>query len=181
MTAVACPIPETARPICDGTYNTDVVTITNKLNRFIAEAYMSESASVHTILPADLARFQAFNAELVRTQGWIMAQPQVDNPSVYPRFSKIAVWDSVPQIESDNIRTMIRGLETTRDELIMCQSSRISSGFLVKDNDRLTANLTRNKELLDMASAGENPYGTDYTATTPLVPVLSRNMGVLKA
>jgi len=176
--AATCPMPDTSRPVCDGTYNTDIVTLTNKLNRFIAEAYMSESASIHTILPADLARFQAFNAELVRTQDWINAQPQIDNPSVYPRFQKIPVWDDVPMIESDNIKTMIRGLESARDELIMCQSSRISSGLLTKDDDRLVANLTRNKALLDMADAGDDPYGTDYTATTPLIPVLSRNVSI---
>lgn len=170
-----CPTPDAARPICDGTYNTDIVTLTTKLNRFIAEAYMSESASVHTVMPADLIRFQAYNAEIIRVQGWIVAQPQIDNPSIYPRFNKIPVWDDVPQIESDNIRTMIRGLESTRDELIMSQSSRIASGLLVQDNTRLTANLARNQLLLDMADGGEDPAGSDFAATTPLVPVLSRN------
>ena len=173
MTESLCPVPESARPICNGTYNTDIVTLTNDLNRYIAEAYMAESASVHFVNEFDLTRFQSYLDKLVRTQQWIVSTPQVDNPSVYPRFHKIPVWEAVPEIESDVIRTMIRGLETMRDELIMCQSSRISSGILLKDNERLTANLARNQALLSLATT---PDGTDYTATTPLVPVLSRNM-----
>ena len=172
MPEPTCPIPEAARPICDGTYNTDIVTLTNALNRFIAEAYMSESASVHFLNEFDLVRFQSFLDRLVSTQQWVVATPQVDNPSVYPRFHTIPIWADIPSIESDAIRTMIRGLETTRDELIMCQSSRVSSNLLLKDNERLTANLGRTQALLDLAVT---PDGTDYTATTPLVPVLSRN------
>lgn len=170
-----CPQPGTGRPICDGTYNTDIVTLTNKLNRFIAEAYLSESASVHTVNEFDLTRFKSYLEQLYTTHAWIIDTPQVDNPSVYPRFSKIAVWDDVPQIESDNIRTMIRGLETTRDELIMSQSSRISSGLIMFDSVRLTANLDRTNALLSLS---QDPSGTDYTATTPLVPVLSRNFSL---
>lgn len=167
-----CPLPGSARPICDGTYNTDVVTLANQLNRFIAEAYLSESASVHFVNEFDLERFNSYLGQLQKSQGWINDTPQVDNPSVYPRFHKIPVWDEVPMIESDKVKTLIRGLETTRDELIMCQSSRVSSGLLLKDNDRLTANLARTEALLSLANV---PEGTDYTATTPLVPVLSRS------
>jgi len=167
-----CPTPGAARPICDGTYNTDIVTLTNALNRYIAEAYMSESASVHFLNEFDLARFQAFLTRIVASQQWIVDTPQVDNPSIYPRFHIIPVWKDVPEIESDAIRTMIRGLEQTRDELIMCQSSRVSSGLLLKDNERLTANLDRTQALLELATT---PDGTDFTATTPLVPVLGRN------
>lgn len=173
--AETCPIPESARPICPSTYNTDVVTLTNKLNRFIAEAYMSESASVHVVNLFDMARFVSYTEQLVRTQEWIVATPQVDNPSVYPRYHKIPVWNEVPQIENDNIRTMIRGLETARDELIMSQSSRVSSGLLQFDSVRLTANLDRTEALLKIST---NSDGTDLPATTPIVPVLSRNFGV---
>ena len=175
MPEPTCPAPDTARALCGGTYNTDVVTLTNALNRFVAEAYMSESASVHFLQEADLVRFQSYLDRLIATQQWVVAQPQVDNPSVYPRYHKIPVWEDVPQIESDAIRTMIRGLETTRDELIMCQSSRISSGLLLKDNERLTLNLDRTAALLALAIT---PDGTDYTATTPLVPVLNRNITI---
>lgn len=175
MTESLCPTPDSARPVCNGTYNTDIVTLTNALNRFIAEAYMAESASVHFLNEFDLTRFQAYLERLVATQQWIVATPQVDNPSVYPRFHKIPVWADVPSIESDAIRTMIRGLETTRDELIMCQSSRVSSGLLLKDNQRLTANLDRTQALLTLSIT---PDGTDYTATTPLVPVLNRNFNL---
>ena len=170
-----CPTPGAARPICDGTYNTDIVTLTNALNRYIAEAYMSESASVHFLNEFDLARFQAFLTRIVASQQWIVDTPQVDNPSIYPRFHKIPVWNDVPQIESDAIRTMIRGLEQMRDELIMCQSSRVSSGLLLKDNERLTANLDRTQALLELSTT---PDGTDFTATTPLVPVLNRNFSL---
>ena len=175
MTESVCPAPDTARPMCGGTYNTDVVTLTNNLNRFVAEAYMSESASVHFVMEADLVRFQSYIDRMVATQQWVVAQPQVDNPSVYPRYHKIPVWADVPEVESDSIRTMIRGLETARDELIMCQSSRISSGLLLKDNERLTLNLQRTQALLNIAIT---PDGTDYTATTPLVPVLNRNFSL---
>jgi len=174
-TGPTCPAPGTGRPICDGTYNTDVVTLTTKLNRFIAEAYLSESASVHTVSDFDLVRFKSYLDQLYKTHGWIIDTPQVDNPSVYPRFNAIPVWDDVPQIESDNIRTLIRGLEICRDELIMSQSSRISSGLIPFDSIRLTANLDRTGALLNLS---QDPSGTDYTATTPLVPVLSRNFSV---
>lgn len=177
MAEATCPLPGAGRPICDGTYNTDIVTLTNKLNRYIAEAYMSESASVHTTNPFDLERFVSYNAQIVEAHAWIMSTPQVDNPSVYPRYYPIGVWDDVPKIESDNIRTMIRGLETTRDELIMSQSSRVSSGMLVKDSERFIANMKRNDALLALSI---DPLGTDYTATTPLVPVLARS-GTLAA
>lgn len=178
MAESTCPSPDTARPICNGTYNTDIVTLTNKLNRFVAEAYLSESASVHTVSEFDLVRFQSYLDQLYTTHAWIVATPQVDNPSIYPRYTPIGVWDDVPTIESDNIRTMIRGLEIARDELIMCQSSRISSGLIPFDSIRLTANLDRTKELLALST---DPQGTDYTATTPLVAVLSRNPGSLAA
>jgi len=170
-----CPIPDAARPVCDGTYNTDVVTLTNSLNRFIAEAYMSESASVHYVNEFDLVRFQSYLDRINGSHKWIVDTPQVDNPSIYPRFHTIPVWADVPQIESDAIRTMIRGLEQTRDELIMCQSSRVSSGLLLKDSERLAANMARTQALLELATT---PDGTDFTATTPLVPVLNRNFSL---
>jgi len=175
MAEPTCPVPESARPICDGTYNTDIVTLTTQLNRFVAEAYMSESASVHFVNEFDLVRFQSYLDRTVASQQWIVDTPQVDNPSIYPRFHKIPVWADVPEIESDAIRTMIRGLEQCRDELIMCQSSRVSSGLLLKDNERLTANLGRTQALLNLSTT---PDGTDFTATTPLVPVLSRNFSL---
>jgi len=175
MVETVCPKPESARPVCNGTYNTDVLTLADRYNRFIAEAYLSESASIHHILDADLARFNGFNAQVRSAQGWINIQPQTDNPSTYPRFQEINSWDSVPTIENDGLRTMIRGLEIARDELIMCQSSRIGSGLLPKDNDRLTANIDRTQALIDIVPDYD---GSDYVATTPLFPVLSRNVTI---
>jgi len=151
------------------TYNTDIVSLSDKLNRFIAEAGLSASANVHIMSPPDLKRFNAFLEGMRRVQAWVVTTPFLDLPATTPRKFCLAMITDVPQIESDAIRMLVRLLELTRDELIRSQSSRVTTGLNEYDSERLTANIDKIQALLDTSDLD----GMDYTESAPTVPMVS--------
>ena len=168
-----CECEENTR-YCDGqdpinyTYNADIQSMSDKINRFIIEAGLSESANVHIMSPFDLTRFNAYLESIRQLQSWVNATPMLDLPNTYPRKWCMKSVEQVPQMESDGIRMLIRLLETMRDELIRGQSSRVASGFNEFDNTRLTAIIDKTQALLD---AGPNA-AMDYPNSSPLTTIV---------
>ena len=160
---------------CDGnlpityTYNHDVQSLSDKINRFIIEVGLSESANIHIINEFDMIRFNAYLEGIRILQTWINATPQLDLPNTYPRKFCMTTVQDVPTMESDGARMIIRLLELLRDELIRGQSSRAASGLNIYDNERFTATIAKLQALLDTATGA---VGTDYPNSTPLVPVV---------
>ena len=160
---------------CDGnepvtyTYNHDVQSLNDKVNRFIIEVGLSESANIHIMNKFDLERFNAYVRGIRTMQEWINATPQLDLPNTYPRKFCMATIQDVPTMESDGARILIRLLELLRDELIRGQSSRAASGLNQYDDKRLTATLDKIQALLDTTSDGQ---GEDYPNSSPLTPIV---------
>ena len=163
---------------CDGqalinyTYNQDIVTLSDKINRFIIEVGLSETANVHIPSPFDLIRFEAYLEGIRVLQSWINATPQLDLPNTYPRKYCLKTVQDVPTMESDGARTLIRLLEVMRDELVRGQSTRTASGLNTYDDGRLTAIIAKVQALLD--SIGEPAVGTDYPNSSPLTPMVGQ-------
>lgn len=159
---------------CDGnepityTYNHDVQSLSDKINRFIIEVGLSESANIHITNPFDLSRFNSYLEGIRVMQAWILATPQLDLPNTYPRKFCMQTVQDVPKMESDAARMLIRLLELMRDELIRGQSSRAASGLNTYDNTRLTATIDKTQALLDSST----DVGTDYPNSTPLTTVV---------
>lgn len=159
---------------CDGnlpvryTYNHDVQSLSDKVNRYIIEVGLSESANIHIVNEYDLARFNAYLEGIRVMQSWINATPQLDLPNTYPRKFCLAMVADVPTMESDFSRMLIRLLELLRDELIRGQTSRAASGLNAYDNDRFTATVAKIQALLDTA----NGSGMDYPNSSPLSPIV---------
>lgn len=151
------------------TYNSDIVSLSDKYNRFIAEAGLSRSANGHIVNEADLKRFNAYLAGIIRLQGWIMSVPVLDLPATSPRKYCLSMITDVPEMESDGIRMLVRLLELARDELIRSQSSRMATGLNLYDNERLTTINEKIQMLLDTV----NEDGADYTESAPTVPMVS--------
>jgi len=159
---------------CDGnqpityTYNHDVQSLSDKINRFIIEVGLSESANIHIVNPFDLTRFNSYLEGIRVMQSWINATPQLDLPNTYPRKFCMQTVQDVPQMESDSMRMLIRLLELMRDELIRGQSSRAASGLNTYDDVRLTATIDKVQALLDVPSDA----GTDYPNSSPLTSIV---------
>jgi len=159
---------------CDGnaaityTYNHDIQSLSDKMNRFIIEVGLSESANIHIVNEFDLARFNAYLEGIRVMQSWINATPQLDLPNTYPRKHCLAMIQDVPTMESDAARMLIRILELMRDELIRGQSSRAASGLNTFDDTRLTSTIDKVQALLDTATDS----GMDYPNSSPLTSVV---------
>jgi len=159
---------------CDGnapvtyTYNHDVQSLSDKINRYIIEVGLSESANIHIVNEFDLARFNSYLEGIRVMQAWINSTPQLDLPNTYPRKFCLAMVQDVPTMESDSARMLIRLLELMRDELIRGQSSRAASGLNVYDDTRLTSTISKVQALLDTTSDS----GMDYPNSSPLTNVV---------
>jgi hypothetical protein len=159
---------------CDGqseinyTYNHDIESLSDKINRFIVELGLSETANIHGTNEFDMARFNSYLEGLRILQAWINATPQLDLPNTYPRKFCLTNIVDMPAIESDGVRTLIRLLELMRDELVRGQSTRQASGLGTYDNERLTMTIAKCQALLDNV---ESVDGLDYPNSAPTTNV----------
>lgn len=160
---------------CDGkeqityTYNQDINSIADVINRFIGEAAHCESANVAIIRDADLIRFNMYLNKIRALQSMVTSLPPLDLSRTSPRKYCLTMVLDVPAMESDNIRMLIRTLESMRDELTQSSSSRVASSLETPDDARLTAIIERVQVLLDSPMIED----ADFPNTTPLVPVVS--------
>lgn len=152
-------------------YNSDVVGLVNRMQRFIYEVSHSKSAGVSRFGNFDLARLRKYLAAVKSYQAFVLDEPQLDLPETHPRPYKCDVDPVVPPIESESVRDVVRLLEAARDELKGCQSARLPAGLIKFDSDRLTAITTKAERFLDN-------YVDDSSASPLDLPESSPNRGM---
>ena len=140
------------------TYNTDVVGVYRRINRFITEVMHQVSSNLSEVNQFDYARIQSY-LDAVRAYGaHIQADPELDLPETSPRLYQLDEPPVVPKIENESLADMIRLMELMRDELINSQSGRRSAKLVSFDYVRLL-------QVLDKCDR----FMADYIATvTPL-------------
>lgn len=128
--------------------NHDIVLVSSKLVRMIAEAEHAASANVSVLSSADQTRFEQYLTSLDQSVEWIQAEPELDLPETHP-----IVWqaqDPPEQIvvENEGINQLSRIWRLARDEMVNSQSARLSCRLLDFDKDRLTAVIEKSRKFL---------------------------------
>lgn len=125
------------------TLNLDVVGIANRINRFINELQMSQSSNVSLTLEADKVRFSSYVTALRFLVGHVVAEPQLDLPETNPLFYDVRDTPALLDVENENVQHLSLLLKTAKDELMLSQSSRLSTGLISFDRDRFLAILDK--------------------------------------
>ena len=68
-------------------FNQDIVMFYNKINRYIKEAYHSQSNAVSGMHVHDITRMRSYVLACRRYLAWVAAQPLLDLPETHPRRS----------------------------------------------------------------------------------------------
>jgi len=119
------------------TYNTDVVGIYNRVNRFIFEVTHQVSSNLSEVNQFDYVRIQSY-LNAIRTYGvHIQSDPEMDLPETSPRLYALEEPPVVPKIENESLADMVRLLELMRDELLNSQSGRRAAKLVSFDFIRL--------------------------------------------
>jgi hypothetical protein len=160
------------------TYNHDVVGVWNRINRFAEEAQKAQSSNVSLTNSFDIARLKSYLDSIDRYHDWIKAQPQLDLPETTPRLYQLEDWvDASLMIENDDLDDIVRMFFLARDEIVNSQSSRLGSGLLKPDSDRLTAVVAKARAFIMDYVEPTTPL--DLPESSPLAPMSgSGRMGV---
>lgn len=120
-------------------HNMDIVAINNRVNRFIEEMYKSSSSSVSNMSDADKLRMMEYIDAIDVIHDWIIGQPQVDLPDTTPKDYPIKKGIEILEVENESVNDMLRMMVAMRDEMGNSQSSRMHSGLIKQDSERLRA------------------------------------------
>lgn len=120
-------------------FNSDVLLIVQKTNRFIEELVKSQSANVSGLTPADKARLLSYTAALKDLLAWITAQPLLDLPETHPRAYELEPFPPVPEPENDDLGNVTRLFEALRTEMVNSQSARLAGTLNRHDVGRFSA------------------------------------------
>jgi hypothetical protein len=125
------------------TYNTDVIGLVRRLNRFIVEIVKSQSSGTSKTLSFDVVRAQTYITAVRSYMAWVTGQPELDLPETGPRPVNLPTNPVIPEMENESLFDLATLLELARDELANSQSSRLSSNLIGFDAARLTAILDK--------------------------------------
>ena len=146
-------------------YNHDIVGIYDRLNRFIEEVSKAVSSNVSLTNQFDILRLTTYLDATDRYHDWIKAQPQLDLPETSPKpyFLKDAPVEF--EIENEDMDDMLRMLRLGRDEIVHSQSSRLGSGLIRQDSERLTAIIAKARTFLNDYIVPTQPL--DFPESSP--------------
>lgn len=133
----------------NSTYNTDIFGMVRRMNRFIEEVVLSQSAGVAKTSQFDVARIKSYITAVRTYLAWVLAQPELDLPETGPRITGLPVSPVIPQLENESLYDLAVMFELAREELANSQSSRMSSNLIAFDAVRLTALLDKSDKFID--------------------------------
>lgn len=129
-------------------YNHDIVGIYDRLNRFIEEVSKAVSSNVSLTNQFDILRLTTYLDATDRYHAWIKAQPHLDLPETSPKPYVLKAPPIEFEIENEDMDDMLRMLRLGRDEIVHSQSSRLGSGLIRQDSERLTAIVAKARAFL---------------------------------
>jgi len=157
------------------TLNVDVVGFWNRINRFITEALLSNSANVSRTSQFDVGRLKSYLLALRTYHNHVTGQPALDLVETNPRVYKLKDKPATGEIENESLEDACRLLELARDELANSQSSRIASGLISFDSGRFMAICPRCENLVTQYIEVATPL--DMPKTSPMDPRAEPGLG----
>ena len=119
------------------TYNHDIVTIWNMINRFIREAMKQQSSSNSQVNQFDLERLKSYFSAIRFFHDQVQAAPDLDLPETTPRLYDLRTIPEVPEMNNESLAHLCRLLELGRDELANSQSAMQGAKLISFDSVRL--------------------------------------------
>jgi len=138
-------------------YNMNVAGLVNRLNRFIKEMMYSQSANVNNYNEHDVERSRVYLQNLTSYIDWVVGQPIQDLPKTSPQPFTLAPMEEVIQVSNEMITDMVNYMVTMRDEILLSQSTRQSTGLMSHDERRTRSMIQTMTNFLDNYVAGANP------------------------
>lgn len=151
------------------TYNTDIVGLYNRMNRFIREAMKQQSSSNSQVNSFDLARLKSYMSAIRFYHDHVQGAPELDLPETAPRLYELRDVPAVPEMENESLADICRLLELGRDELVNSQSSRQGAKLITFDSVRLLQIVEKCERFL--ADYVEQATPLDLPESSPRVPV----------
>lgn len=137
------------------TCNSDIHSMSRRINRIIAEVNKSQSSAVSATMPFDMVRMRSYITALQRFMDFVVSQPLLDLPETGPQPIDLPVDEPMPRVENESAYDVCQYLSIMRDELVGSQSSRLSTNLVKFDYDRASAVITKIGKLLDYVAASE--------------------------
>lgn len=137
------------------TYNTDVHSISRRLNRVITEMIKSQSSGVSQTMPFDLTRIKSYINALLNYAAYITTEPLLDLPETAPEEMPLPDHPVVPSMENDSVWDIVNLVAIARDEMENSQSARLATNFVRFDYERLQATMRKTLNLIGYIEAAE--------------------------
>jgi hypothetical protein len=138
------------------TYNQDLVSICQRIDRFREELIKSVSSGTSQLNEFDRSRLVSYLGAINGIVDWCVSQPQLDLPESHPREYTIEDGKEEVVLENEMINDIVRMLDVARDELVNSQSSRRAASLISFDVNRVKAMLIKVADYL-------NSYVDTYT------------------
>ncbi len=149
------------------TLNQDIYSLDNMIIRYLLEMMTSVSSEVQVIQPPDRTRIDAYIASLDQFRGWMVNSSPTDYPATYKLYYCLSQKPEPVYIASAPIRDLVNQFIVMEGELVLSQSSRLSSGILPQDDIRFQSYLARMRDYLtnyhDQAAPNDHPRTTELT------------------
>ena len=160
------------------TYNHDIKALSQRVDRVAVEVNRAASGNVAGVIEHDMTRWRSYMAALRGYTAWVTDQPSpLDFPETHPTLLEVDdLSDTFAPVDNLLANDLVRLLLLGRAELIMSQSSSLSSGLLTYDLQRWLAVISKCESLLDL---GEANTPLDLPESMPHYPgVKPGNRGV---
>ena len=156
------------------TLNIDLVGVYNRLNRFISEVQKCQSANVSMTSSPDKTRIKSYLSTMRFLMEHIDSEPQLDLPETNPQAYALREAPVLLDLENENCIHLALMLATMRDELIMSQSSRMSTGLVPFDKARCLAVISKCENYL--ANYVDKATPIDLPESSPRAPIQGKGL-----
>lgn len=147
--------------------NHDIMGLVRRINRFIKELAVSQSAGASALRIADLQRLKDYQASLAFYKTWVVSQPELDLPETHPDDMPVPEAPSEVPAENESLKDVVVMYGKMRDELIASQSGQVSTGLSDPDAVRFDAIHTKLDKFITDYIEKTNPM--DMPESTPTV------------
>ena len=151
------------------TLNMDLVGLWNRINRYIVEVQKSQSANVSLTLESDLIRYKSYFSALRFLIAHVDSDPRLDLPETNPIEYVVREAPVLQDLENENCVHVALLLATVRQELLLSQSSRLSTGLIAFDKDRFMAGVAKAESYLENYVEKATPL--DMPESSPRAPI----------
>jgi len=145
-------------------FNSDVAGICRRIDTFVKEMVESQSQGVTHMIKADQVRLAGYLTSIDVFAAWVTSQPQLDLPKTHPQDSALPDPPVVPDMENNDVKDAVILLSMAREELRMSQSASLASGLVPFDMVRLTAIVTKVRQLLETYIVTQTPLDMPESA-----------------